>query len=292
MIVVQLMGGLGNQLFQYAAGRQVALHHQTELFLDTRWFKTQTLRRYRLNEYPIRAKVATKWELLPFAQTLPGSILRGIRQVIWRGVEESAYRNVTELASGHDAELLNQPGHVYMQGYFQSERYFSGIAGEIRETFNPIAEPDAQNCEILDLIEQTQSVSLHIRRGDYVENPIIQSIHGFCGVEYYYRAIELMCEKVASPHFFIFSDDPDWVESNLDIPFSKLIVRHNGNWQDTEDLRLMSHCKYHIIANSSFSWWGAWLAKKQHKIIVAPSRWFSDDKLDMKFLLPENWVRL
>ena len=286
------MGGLGNQLFQYAVGRQAAVDHTTDLLIDTRWFKTQSLRRYSLDDYPINIRTANIFELEPFAQTFPGLTWRWILQQTQWSSPKLDYLVVSELSPSYHPDMLKQPGHLYLQGYFQTEQYFNRIASEIRNTIKPIQEPDTQNRKYLDLIESTQSVSLHVRRGDYVKNLKTNQFHGTCSIEYYLQAIKLIVEQINSPSFFVFSDEPDWVKNNLNIPFATFILRQNNIYRASEDLRLMSHCKHHIIANSSFSWWGAWLSENPDKIVIAPNKWFASPNKLSDGRIPATWIQL
>ena len=150
----------------------------------------------------------------------------------------------------------------------------------------------SRNKELLSLIRTVNSVSLHIRRGDYVSNPDTNSALGTCSLEYYRHCIEHIASNVENPHFFLFSDDINWVRDNLKIKYPTTVV--DGNSADTNyaDLHLMSNCKHNIIANSSFSWWGAWLNNNPDKIIIAPKIWFANSPLTPKEIIPENWLKL
>jgi hypothetical protein len=136
-----------------------------------------------------------------------------------------------------------------------------------------------------------ESVSLHIRRGDFVSNRKTNEIHGVLPLEYYYEAIRLITNQVRNPEFFIFSDDIPWVRENLLVPKKVNFVEHPTSNRDYEDLILMSNCKHHIIANSSFSWWGAWLSQNPVKRVIAPREWYRI-VIDTRDLLPEEWIKL
>nr|VFK65587.1 MAG: Glycosyl transferase family 11 [Candidatus Kentron sp. TUN] len=134
---------------------------------------------------------------------------------------------------------------------------------------------------------------MHIRRGDYVSDKEANTLIGTCSLDYYQRAVRLLQERIESnPRFYVFSDDPDWVQANLRLDGQMHIVRHNNTDTNFEDLRLMSACSHHIIANSTFSWWGAWLNPSPQKIVIAPARWFKSDKLDDRDLIPSSWLRI
>ncbi|MBT9150861.1 MAG: O-antigen biosynthesis glycosyltransferase WbnK [candidate division WS2 bacterium] len=135
-------------------------------------------------------------------------------------------------------------------------------------------------------------MSLHIRRGDYVFNLHTNQFHGTCDLDYYFRCVEYLTTKVKNPHFFIFSDEPEWARNNLKLSYPTTLVDHNEADKNYEDLRLMSQCKYHIIANSTFSWWGAWLSQNPEKIVFAPKRWLKSDDYNPKDLMPDKWIKV
>ena len=142
------------------------------------------------------------------------------------------------------------------------------------------------------LIEGTEAVSMHIRRSDYVSGPYVHNRFYLCPLSYYYAAIEILRKSLSYPDFFVFSDDIQWVKENLRLEYPTRYVDHNGPERDYEDLRLMSLCKHHVIANSTFSWWGAWLSTNPEKIVIAPQHWFKDAKRCTKDLIPGTWIRL
>ena len=133
---------------------------------------------------------------------------------------------------------------------------------------------------------------MHIRRGDYVSNPTTNKLHGTCSLEYYHNAVDIIAAKVSNPHFFIFSDDHEWARNNFKIDYPLTFVAHNNAGKNYEDMRLMSLCKHHIIANSSFSWWGAWLGSNPKKIVCAPRGWFKDKSLNTNDIIPSDWSRI
>jgi hypothetical protein len=146
--------------------------------------------------------------------------------------------------------------------------------------------------EIINEIMDTNSVSLHVRRGDYLINPRAKQLLVVCDAEYYLKSVEIMSSKVERPHFYIFSDDIKWAKENIIMPFKTTFVGENGPRKSYEDLRLMSLCKHNIIANSSFSWWGAWLNENPNKIVIAPKQWFRSSEKDTKDLIPESWLKI
>ncbi|MDP2842304.1 MAG: alpha-1,2-fucosyltransferase, partial [Acetobacterium sp.] len=191
-----------------------------------------------------------------------------------------------------DPEILTMSDSVYLDGYWQSEKYFSNIADIIRNEFAVTLPQTDKNMELAQQIISCESVSLHVRRGDYVTDEKTNTIHGTCDLDYYKRCIERLTHKIHHPCFFIFSDDPEWAEQNLKITHPATFVCHNGPEKNYEDLRLMSQCRHHIIANSSFSWWGAWLGQYPDKLVLSPQKWFNEKNFNTKDLTPSTWQQL
>jgi len=187
--------------------------------------------------------------------------------------------------------IKSAPSSCYLKGYWQSERYFSAVADAIRTDFTFRLPMSEENSRLAEAIGAVNAVSLHVRRGDYLSNPHTLSVHGVCSIEYYVRAIRYIVDRVSDPVFFVFSDDLDWVKTALRINYPCHFVDHNRGRESYNDMRLMSLCSHHVLANSSFSWWGAWLNPSESKIVVAPSQWFAKP-VDVTDLLPEGWVRL
>ncbi len=276
MVIVQLVGGLGNQLFQYAAARRLANIHGACLKLDISAFERYTLHSYHLSHFCIIENIATTDDIV---QVTGNNFL----------AQDSRGLVIREQFFNFNPDLLELPDNVYLMGYWQSEKYFADIKDIIRSEFSVKHELDPINREIADCIQNCASVSLHIRRGDYINNPHTNSVHGTCSMEYYRRCVLEMAEKVHKPHFFIFSDDPEWVAKNIILDYPMTLIDHNGPARDYEDLRLMSMCQHNIVANSTFSWWGAWLNPNPNKIIFAPNRWFQEDTIDTSDLILDKW---
>jgi hypothetical protein len=289
MVITRLIGGLGNQMFQYAAARQLAESHRVTLKLDITGFREYTRRKYELDHFNIRAEIATDAELSAFkGDNLAASYFR---RSFGRFLP---YRNryIRERFFHYDPAIARFGGNIYLDGYWQCEKYFRDIADIIRRELTVRHDPDHSNKALAAEITAVNAVSLHIRRGDYVSDPVTHQYHGVCTLEYYQRAVALIADAIAKPHFFVFSDDPDWVRRNLKLKYPSTCVSGNGPEKSYEDLRLMSLCKHHIIANSSFGWWGAWLNNKAGKIVVAPNKWFRDSKIDTSDLIPGGWYRI
>jgi len=294
MIIVRLIGGIGNQFFQYALGRNVAIKNNTELKLDISGFEKYKLHNYGLNHFNIVENIATITEIqqfkpiwrqfFPYAEnTLSKFFLPWYKQ-----------NYILEPDFSYNPDIFKLKKNAYLEGVWQSEKYFSDISEIIRKEISVKNEPDGLNQELLNLIQRTNSVNVHIRRGDYASNPKTQEKHGLLNLEYYINSLKLIEEKVRNPHLFVFSDDIPWVRENFKIDLPICFIDHNGIEKNYEDIRLMSSCRHHIIANSSFSWWGAWLSNNPGKIVIAPKRWFALGSLDKKTtdLIPSGWIQL
>jgi hypothetical protein len=293
MIIVKLNGGLGNQLFQYAAARTLSILHQAALKLDTTIFGEHKLRQYELSPFLIQEAFATPEEIARLRRArrnrvarLAGNLVQGLTPYYRRPVFAEAH------LGPYDANILKTPRDVYLDGYWQSEKYFARCANILRKELRVRFEQDPQSREVAARILHTQSVSIHVRRADYVANAATYQTHGTCSRDYYNQCVSLIAKRVNDPHFFVFGDDFAWAKENLQFNHPTTFVSHNAAARDFEDLRLMSMCRHNITANSSFSWWGAWLNSNPDKIVLAPLRWLNDPRYDTRDLLPESWIRV
>lgn len=287
MIIVRLMGGLGNQMFQYAAGRRLSHVLGADLKLDITAFNKTASRKFELSALNITASMARRAETCPFAKT---RWLYSIPYLPRRFIRNRRY--IKEKHFHFDKEILFLPDNVYLDGYWQSEKYFADISDIIRSEFTAKTPLTGANRDLSAMITSCDSVSIHIRRGDYMADPQTHNFHGVCTLEYYYSCIKKISEHIEHPHFFLFSDDPQWARKNLKIDCPVTVIDHNGPENAYEDMRLMYTCKHHIIANSSFGWWGAWLCRNQGKIVYAPGKWFADAPHNAEDLLPAGWIRV
>jgi Glycosyl transferase family 11 len=292
MIIVKLMGGLGNQMFQYAFGRYLAHIHQAELKLDLSFLSDRTprkghqvFRNYDLDIFNVKENFATPKEVfhlskrfrIPFFDKVLNKIL---------GVKKSYLR---EPHFHFSENMYNAPDNVYLEGYWQTEKYFAPVRSIIRSDFTYKNEWGAPVKELLAQINQANSVCVNVRRGDFVVN----SFHGAYGIDYFQKAGEIIKNKIAHPTYFIFSDDMEWCEGNLKFAGPTVFVSHRFAGEKFRDyLRLMTACKHFIIPNSSFAWWAVWLNENPDKIVIAPEKWFNDSRVDTKDLAPPGWIRL
>jgi len=293
VVVAALIGGLGNQLFQYAVARSLADRHGASLLLDTSGFENYPLRRYELGELNIRADIAQPEDLLFFKRRQHMSWLgKTFDRMVSKFHPDGNSRIFNEKAFVYDQNIYQQIPPVYLSGYWQSERYFSDKADAIRVDLS-LRRPLDQVCQVfIESIRKTNSVSLHVRRGDYVSNAVTARLHGTCSLDYYRAGVAHIASIIEDPHFFIFSDDMDWVAHNLPLTHMSTLVDVNGADRGIMDMALMKACRHHIIANSSFSWWAGWLNPSPDKIVVAPRRWFNEANHDTSDLLPASWVQL
>jgi hypothetical protein len=295
MIVISLHGGLGNQMFQYAFGRSIALKHNTNLLFDLSNFnnkkKNTTRRKLELEIFDLSAREATDYEIKS-NKPLFWRLLNTLKYRLgFKRVQSSNY--FFENGLNFNPAINKISNKCYISGYWQSYKYFQNIENIIKDNFRfPILE-DAKNKKIIKEIQSSNSVSIHLRRGDFL-NVNTHSIHGTCSLEYYQGAISYIENKITNPIFFIFSDDIEWVKSNFNFEAQIHFVYGNIGNKSYIDMQLMSQCKHNIIANSSFSWWGAWLNQNYEKIVLAPNRWFASDHLQRQSqnIIPENWIRL
>ena len=293
-IIVRLMGGLGNQMFQYAFGKAVSIQSNHNLELDLTFLEKKddiheyTIRNYELNIFNLNSEIAGKEKVRSIRKAIDHPLLNRLNL---KFPAFFSYHIFREKMFSFDPGYNKLKGNCYLEGYWQSEKYFKSIEELIRNEFEFISEPGEKNKELLKLITECESVSIHIRRGDMVSLKSASDFHGTCSEDYYEKGIKIILQKLKNPIFFIFTDDPAWAASRKLFSGYK-IIDWNTNANSYEDMRLMSNCKHHIIANSSFSWWGAWLNRNTDKIVIAPNNWFRDSTIDTSDLIPESWQRI
>lgn len=285
MIVVRLIGGLGNQMFQYAAGLAVAKRLGVELVLDSRGFADYTLHTYGLDALQVSARQLTSAEAARFPEWRR-QIARGVHRFTgWQG------QYYFEPFFTYNPRWQDLPDHSYLNGYFQSEKYFAEIREQLRAEFAPRAALTATNQSYISQAGDSCSVSIHVRRGDYVTDPRNNNVLGVCSIDYYRRAIDWCRSHLTNPRFFVFSNDMAWSKDNLPLGQDAAFIEGNGKSPEM-DMLIMSRCQHHIIANSSFSWWGAWLASTLEHHVIAPTPWFETSTLSAADLLPASWLQL
>lgn len=291
MVISRLLGGLGNQMFQYAAARALSLRKGTTLALDVSAFDHYELHQgFELNKiFNCTFDVASRADI---KSVLGWQSTVAIQRIVSRKPFSLFIRKhfIAEPQFNYWSGINSLKNDCYLSGYWQSEKYFADFVDQIREDFK-FQRMAGVNAELSRQIKDVNAVSLHVRRGDYVNNQKTNATHGLCTLDYYRDAIRYLADRAEQPQFFIFSDDLEWVKNNLKIDFPFVYVQHNRDKESYNDMHLMSLCRHHIIANSSFSWWGAWLNSNIEKIVVAPKKWFAD-QTDVRDLLPDGWITL
>lgn len=287
MIITSISGGLGNQMFQYAIAKSIAQKNNDIFKLDLSFYRNQTLRKYNLNDFNIDESIATENQIFELRGS-EGFFFRTAKKINFPWVFPATYIKEKEITI-FDERVYRLQGNIYLDGYWQNERYFIDIREALVKDFIPKKRISTEARNYLKAIVETNSVSLHIRRGDYVVNSHTNSVHGVCGLDYYKRSIEHMKNKVFDPKFYIFSDDISWCKENFNFLDSKIFV--DDTQSALEDLELMKHCKHNIIANSSFSWWGAWLNSNTNKIVISPLNWIKNNTKNFKWV-PDAWDQL
>jgi hypothetical protein len=265
--IITLSGGLGNQLFQYAHGRKLQIIDKKDIIFDISFFENSNTNS--------RSKIDTPRPfLLPQFNINPDAIFTTTKQ-----------NHITKFIQKIISKIT---GNYH---FYQSEKYFTPIKEAILKEFtlkNPLTEK-AQ--EFLNTIKDTSnSISVHIRRGDYAYDAKTHNHHGLCDLDYYYKAIDLIKSKIDNPLFFIFSDDIEWVKNNLKIENGIFIS--NPNIREYEEMFIMSQCSHNIIANSTFSWWAAYINQNHNKTVIAPKQWTVRDSSDKIEILPTSWIQI
>lgn len=291
MIITKLIGGLGNQMFQYAAGKALACRHGVEVKvglseLNKNAGDKYTQRAYELGIFASGIQVASDKELEPFTEGDGNRIKRELQR---RLPFLFNTLNAVESGSAYHPGFARYPKNTYLQGFWQSETYFKDYETEIRKDFR-FRDSVTDACRHLkEKVTACNAVSLHVRRGDYVSNPSANKFHGLCPPEYYQDAVNYIARSQKDLELFVFSDDIAWCKEHLKFGCPVHFMETHTAY---EDMYLMSQCHHHIIANSSFSWWGAWLNSKADKIVVAPKQWFLDPSVNTSDIIPASWVKL
>jgi len=288
-IIVQLYGGLGNQLFQYAFARGVSAKLQCHYRLDNGAFgRYYMLDKYALQHFNLEEKLARTGDFCGFVWlrnhntlfTLLYERLR-LKKIMNPWYYKQKYFPFDPAVFTRD--------HTYFAGFWQTEKYFKHIAPEIRRELTLKKPLGPKAAEIAEQMEKTEAVSIHVRRYAADAGPMF----GYCRQEYYDAAMDHISKRIPNARFFLFSDDYDWVRRNFKTGNHKVTIVDNGLERHFEDLALMAKCRHQIIANSTFSWWGAWLNPNPNKIVIAPKIWFANfPKNDTRDLIPEEWIKM
>lgn len=293
MIVIKLQGGLGNQMFQYAVAAILAKINKTKVVIDDSIFnlKEKTLgytpRDFELSIFEKSFNFAKNSDLFLFEKP---SVLNEIK----RRIKLNYLKIIIEQPFSYLPDLLKTKSPAYLKGYFQSFQYFFEFENFVRDLFKFSTDNLSQeNLDLIPILKNKNTIAIHVRRGDYVSDTITNQFHGTCSMEYYLKGITAVTSKIKNPILVFFSDDSDWITNNFEnLPYDKIFITHNRGLNSWIDMYLMSICSHNIIANSSFSWWAAWLNSNKKKIIVAPKHWFGEVKIDLKLILPDGWIAI
>jgi hypothetical protein len=295
MIIINLTGGIGNQLFQYAFGRALSLKSNCELVVDISSYEWDKLRQYSLNVFNLPIRKATQIEINNIKKSKVSLINRILYSLLGDPIPYYLFSVIKEKSFKYDLNFnLFRTKNVYLEGYWQSEKYFKNIQfilqNELKVNEDKLSIDYNLNKHLI--IHKKNSVSIHVRRGDYVSNRVTSEYHGICDMNYYLQAINFFEELIEEPFFFVFSDDKNYVKENFGNKKNVLVVENIP--YDYEELLLMSTCDHNIIANSSFSWWGAWLNANSNKKVIAPKKWFVNNEMQRlsSDLLPLEWIKI
>lgn len=280
MIIVKLKGGLGNQMFQYALGRRIALENNISLKLDISGFKHDVVygRKYGLNYFNIIENIATEKDLKRATTLKSKNYIGKFRRLITKMKPYyKRYMLYEQQQFEYDSKVIRKFRDFYIDGYWQNEKYFKDIADILRKEFTLKAKVEGKNIKLAERIRQTTSVGIHFRNYAFVNsagklNNKDISIFGMKSLEYYHNAVEYIRTKNSNLHLFVFSDDTNLAKRIIKLKYPTTFVSETDS-KDCEEMQLMSLCKHQIICNSTFGWWAAWLNKKPDKIVVAPKRW-------------------
>lgn len=305
MIITRLLGGLGNQMFQYAAGLALAEAHRTVLKLDVSWFRHNPAyephNRYALSCFNITEQFATRREIddlrglqLATTERWAASLARRLRLFRIAALHQSGTRWYRQPGHRHDPAFHSLPDESYLEGMFQSEQFFARVADLLRLHFSfRYPAPPAVAAMAERIRSGGPSAFVHFRRGDYLTNPDFAREIGCLDGAYYQEATARLAEQHPGLTLYAFSDDMDWVEANFHPPLPCVFVRATAPWHSYDKIRLMALCDHAILSNSTFAWWGAWLNPSTEKTVIAPDPWFPPaSPHDARDLVPDSWTRL
>jgi hypothetical protein len=275
MIIVTLMGGTGNQMFQYAFARNLSLKYNKTLKIDLSFLKNKNMgldfvyRDYSLNIFNIYEDF---------------------------NIDKNHFIKINEPCFEYEQSVLdmihsNSDSNFLLNGYWQTSKYFKEFEKEIRKDFTFRDEIENSNSyvkEMLNDIKSKNSVLLNIRRTDYLST----NYHGVMGKEYIDKGVKLIESKIKNPRYFLFSDDLDWCRENIKLSNMTIVDHSYKGDRFSYYLQLMKNCKHFIIPNSSFAWWAAWLNQDKNKIVIAPKQWFTDTNINTTDLTPDDWIRI
>ena len=290
MKISKLQGGLGNQMFQYAVARALEKDANENVYLDLSFLKEHSVatETFTVRDFELGIFHDIRSEILD--DRIRKSILsKKVFDKISRWIHKLRPVIVNQIEN--EFVVIPDASCVYLDGYFQSERYFQTIRSSLIADFKfPLL--DGKNETKKNKMLEENSVSIHVRRGDYIKPEGVFNYHGTLSLEYYKKAVEILKREDVALTFYVFSDDPQYVIENMGFITDKEVIDWNKGNDSWKDMALMQACKYHVVANSSFSWWGAWLSSESG-MTIAPSKWFNDSvKYDIADFVPERWHKI
>ncbi len=289
MIKIKINWWLWNQMFQYAYIKALSLRNNIKFKLDISWFKNY-FRPFELDILNIERNYCYKKEI-PFYENIysKNKYINFFINKLKILIKKLNPEHFIENQFNFNKDFINI-NNWYIEWYFYTEKYFKKYKNQIKQDFKFLKKISNNNIHILNKIKKTNSVGIHVRRWDYIENKKTNKIHWVCNINYYKESINYIEKKINKPRFFIFSDDIEWCKNNLWINWIYIIW---NTWEKSwEDMKLMSKCKHNIIANSSFSWWWARLNNNKNKIVIAPKKWLNNKNINTNDVIPNNWIKI
>lgn len=295
MIVAGIKDRLGNQMFQYAAARGLAVTQNTVLKIDKRYYDHNAPEGYfyGLDAFNIAQNFVTNSEIREYTGLSNSLLHKGLRKIFKNHQLSNPNYIYDERFFHYDDEINNQGDKVYLRGYWQSYKYFTHIETELRKDFGFKFPINVEQDNFAKQILNSNAVCLSIRRGDHLWHPVTSKKFGYCDIDYYNKGLEIISSKQNNLELFIFSDDIDWCSQNVKFDYPTVFVKHNFTEPRFDYyLQLIALCRHFIIPVSTFPWWGAWMSTNQDKMVIVPRTWFYDEMINTNDLCPPNWLRI
>lgn len=290
MVIIRIKGGLGNQLFQYAAGYSLAKRLNQKVELDSSFFPQQSLRGFKLESLNVSFRDITEFQnslVMVYREKYLNKLLRKINIRVLPCGKQTSY--LLETKSDIVPEFFDMEcSNIYLDGYYQSEQYFKEYKKDLIKQFTPNYSSEIEYESVLAEIEGCEAVAVHVRRGDFLNaqndhNPN----HYLLGEQYYHNALRYVEEHLENPTFFWFSDDIDWVKRNFGEKENFRFISLHTKHADIDEMMLMKNCKHIIAANSTFSWWASWLNEHENMMHICPAKRYGN-----LYMIPDEWIKI